>query len=359
MARAKTLKKINVRSHFSHRGNLVVKEYAQVGGDLTVDGDLTLHGPLFCLGRITVTGSLDAFEVMAGQGIEVSGDIKASALTDIYEGAYHPEGMKTVASIVSHFSPGFTAEVECEEDALDLIIDQATLGELESSAYERPYAIIVGGGCWVEGPLNANGPVSVGGHFSPDFCQVEGNIDVKTADIDEGDLSCHSIHAQKWVHVAGDLDCIEVSCQQLEVGGAVVVEENIDVTGGDTLEDDRRYRSTPAASGERKMKDVLASLHCHGDLKAGSITAGGSVLVDGKLHCSHGYLRADRSITSSGQITTSKNFGILAGLGVARTQWLQEGYVTAAVKPMRLLTGKYRPLARRRRYSSPKPATLK
>jgi predicted acyltransferase (DUF342 family) len=359
MARTKTLKKINVRSHFSHVGNLVVKEYAQVGGDLSVDGDLTLHGPLFCLGRIIVKGSLDAYEVTAGQGIETTGDIRASALVGIYDPVRAPDGIYEVASRIRYFSPGFTADVESDEDALEFIVDQATLDELESTAIEKTSAIMVTGDCWVEGPVKTNGDVSVEGHFSPDFCRVEGNIDVRTANVDEGDLSCHSIHAQEWLYVAGDLDAIEVSCQQLEVGGSTVVEENIDVTGGDTLEGDGRYRSISATRKDKQKKDVLASLHCHGDLKAGSITVGGSVLVDGDLHCSRGYLRADRNITSAGRITTSESFGILSGLGVARTQWLQEGYVTAAVEPLHLLTGAFRPLGRRPRYSSPKPARLK
>ena len=42
MARPKIVKKIKTRNHFVHVGDLLVTDYAQVGGDLTVDGNLTL-----------------------------------------------------------------------------------------------------------------------------------------------------------------------------------------------------------------------------------------------------------------------------------------------------------------------------
>lgn len=361
MARPKILKKIKTRSHFVHVGDLVVTDYAQVGGNLTVDGNLTLKGPLFCLGRIKVNGSLVAVEVMAGQGIEVSGDLEAYSLLDVYDGSSFSDGVEEVASQIAGFSPGFKVHTaECVEDALELISDPATLEELESEVGMNAYAIDVGGSCILDGPLHAYGGVSIGGHFSPDESHVEGHIEAGTVSVDEGDLDCYGLDVESWVHVAGDLYCTDVSCSHLDVEGSVVALEAVVVHGGDTIENDEDaapYRSKRVEAGT-ESKDVLASLHCSG-LKAGSVSAGGSILVDGRIECTHGYLRAGRSITASEKITSAKDFGILAGLDVARSLWLKEGYVCAPSKPQRLLTGTYRPIGKRRPYSDPKPARLK
>jgi len=360
MARPKIVKKIKTRNHFVHVGDLLVTDYAQVGGDLTVDGNLTLKGPLFCLGRIKVNGSLVAVEVMAGQGIEVSGDLEAHSLLYVYEACSFSDGVEEVARQIATFSPGFKADTECVEDALELISDPATLEELDSEGAVRVYAVQVSGSCILDGPLHAYGGVAVGGHFSPDECYVQGHIEAGTVCVDEGDLDCYGLDVESWVRVAGDLTCTDVSCSHLEVEGSVVAEEAVVVHGGDTMQDNKDaapYRSKRVEAGT-KSKGVLASLRCSG-LKAGSVSAGGSILVDGRIECTDGYLRAGRSITASEKISSAKDFGILAGLDVARSLWLKDGYVCAPSKPQRLLTGAYRSIGKRRPYSDPKPTRLK
>ena len=106
-----------------------------------------------------------------------------------------------------------------------------------------------------------------------------------------------------------------------------------------------------AGSGHDDLEEIApeqlrASLEC-GSIKAGSVSAAGSIRAEGPIHC-QGYLKAARSIIAGGPITPGKRHGVLAGLGIPRDHWLVSGYVCGPQKPARILTGVYRPLGRRR-----------
>lgn len=359
---ASTIKRkiIKSRCHVVIPGSLVLSGYAQVGGDLLVEGDLRVDGPLLCLGRLTVKGSLRAGDVIVGRGMEISGDMDATSVD-----ARGDCGMKTdlneVAQRIACWIPGLTPSDEKIDTALDWISDEATLCDLQEEFLPPGPAIKVGGRCTVAGWVRVIGSVQVGSHFNPDDCSVtSGNVCAETV-LTEGDLDCGGLYARRWVMVQGDLRCAVVECSQLETWGIAEADETIVATGGDTKSSetsaDGPYRSLELANDHAEMRDVVSSIRC-GTLKAGAVTAGGSILVEGPIDCA-GYLRASRSITSGGTITTGRQFGILAGLDVARPKWLTVGYVCAKAKPPRIRTGTYRTLAKRRTFSDPKPARLK
>lgn len=358
----RTVRRRNLKSrgHVQIAGNLVLSGYARVGGNFTVEGDLHIDGPLLCLGRLTVKGSLRAADVIVGQGMEVSGDVAAVSV-DAQVDCVTEADLSKVAQIIAVWTPNSSPSAAKIDSALKWIADETTVIELQDELLLSKPAIKVGGQCTVAGWVRTVGSVDVGGLFNPDDCSVTaGNIYAETV-LTEGDLDCGGLHVRRWVCVEGAVSCAEVKCSQLEAWGDAEVEMAIVATGRDTRDDQATgelpYRSIELDNDHAQTRDVLPSLRC-ASLKARAVTAGGSILVDGAIECA-GYLRAARSITSGGAISTGKQFGILAGLDVARPKWLAAGYVCAQTKPQRILTGTYRSLAKRQRGAAPKPARLK
>jgi predicted acyltransferase (DUF342 family) len=351
--KASTTRQRHLKStcHENFVGNLELREYAQVGGNLFVDGDLTVHGPLLCLGRLTVTGELFANEVVVGLGMEVGGDIRADSI-EAYAGYFSFDSdLQSAASNIAWRSRARKPRGATDDNGLEWITDASTLQDLEYQWYGDDVAITAGGDCIVAGPVIANGYVRVAGQFNPDDCWVHGDLYSRTV-LTEGDLYCYGHHnAKGWVRIEGELHVGKLQCRHLQVWTSVYGEEGIVVWGGDTVNGDDNYRSTAWDSEEhpKKKEEMLPSIECDGEISAESISAAGSIRADGSIEARGGHVRANGSITSAGSITVPKDFGILAGLDVARSRWLNEGYVCAPAKPMRILTGAYRPLARKRK----------
>lgn len=359
MARSFKRKNLASRGHVEIAGNLAITGYARVGGNLSVEGDLRVEGPLMCLGHLTVKGSLVASDVIAGQGLEVSGDVSADSI-DAHVCGDNDTALAEVAERIAFWTPGPKFDDSRKDSELDWLSDETTREDLLNESFWPEAAIKVGGRCVVAGLVKAAGAVEVGEQFNPDDCEVlGGNIYARTV-LTEGDLLCGGVHAEQWVRVEGDLRCAVVECSQIEAWGSVEVDESIVATGRDTRCSETRgdgiYRSPEIDAEDTRERDVLPSIRC-GALKARAVTAGGSILVDGAIECA-GYVRANRSITCGGTITTGKAFGILAGLDVARDKWQALGYVCASAKPLRILTGLFRSLAKSRRGDAPRPARL-
>lgn len=346
--------------HVECSGSLALKEYAQVGGNLFVDGDLTVHGPLLCLGRLKVTGDLFANQIVAGLGIEVTGDVRADSIEAFAGFSGGHEGLESAAGQIAFLSRARKPKGATFDNGLDWIADVPTRQDLEGQRYDHEEAISVGGNCIVAGQVNAAGSVRIAGQFNPDDCWLYGDLEAKTV-LTEGDLDCFgNLKASGWVCIEGSLHVQNLQCSHLQVGVSLHGEEAIEVRGGDTVNGEGSYRSTPWNHRRPpKNETVLTSIECGGEISAESISAAGSIRADGPIEAREGYVRANGSIASAGPINTHKDFGILAGLDVARSLWLQEGYVCAPTKPTRILTGAFRPLARKRKGQEPKPARLK
>jgi hypothetical protein len=360
---AKTIRRKNLKSrtHVVIAGNLALSGFARVGGHLTIEGDLRVDGTLACLGHLTVKGSLQAGQVLVGLGMDVAGDLRASSIW-AYGGWGREADLQSIAESIITWPTYLSPSDDVLARAVEMIVDESTLDELSVWFPWQLPVIKVDGDCSVAGLVRAFGCIEVGEHFNPDNCTVTGGIiSAKTVGID-GDLDCGSLYSQQWIFVEGDLNCSMVECSQLTTWGTANVYETIVATGGDTYCDgaspEVTYRSTEVDYNDKQTGDIDPSIQCGGQLVATAVTSGGSILVDDLIACK-GYLKANRTITCGGTITTGKQFGILAGLDVSRDKWLTDGYVCAAQKPLRILTGNYRPLGRRRRGSDPKPARLK
>ena len=359
MARSFQRKSLTSRRHVAIAGNLAISGFATVGGNLSVEGDLRVDGPLMCLGRLTVKGSLTARDVIVGQGMQVLGDVAADSI-DARVCGDDAAALAEIAERIAFWTPDRASSEQVSDEALDWMSDKSTQYDLLDDSLPSETAVKVGGRCVVAGRVSTVGSVDVGDQFNPDDCEViAGNVYAKTV-LTEGDLLCGGVHAARWVRVEGDLRCAVVECSQLEAWGSVEVDDAVVATGRDTRCSETRgegvYRSPEIDPGDAHERDVLPSIRC-AELKAGAVTAGGSILVDGVIE-SRGYVRANLSITSGGTITTGKAYGILAGLDVARDRWQASGYVCASARPVRILTGMFRALAKRRRGADPRPVRL-
>lgn len=336
-------------------GNLVLSDYAQVGGDLTVYGDLTVNGPVLCLGRLTVHGRLDAAAVVAGLGMEVSEDISAHCLC-AFGPAVAPDWLlDEAASEFAIRSRGRMPKGATTGNGLSWIVDAQTLDEIKENAASQDVALSVGGNCLVQDEMRVVGNVAVAGglqckEFSCDYSELSaGSVVIQGSMYCGGniavgrELRVEGILETSWsVDAAGKGLEGNIRCFYLEVGTAVTA-GSIMVLGEDyaNAEDERR-----------------CSLECHGDLKAESIASLGSISAAGSISCSFGNLRADGSIRSGSIISVEDGFAVYAGLDASADRWFEYGYVTAKAEPNALRSGVFRPPARTKRGEPPRPKKL-
>ncbi len=169
--------------------------------------------------------------------------------------------------------------------------------------------------------------------FNPDDCDVwSGSIDAES------------------IFVEGDLFSCNINCKkELEVQGDVNVDGFIDC--GQLL-------AATVSAGDITTSHVNGNIECDA-LMAENVTAQGAIICRGTIVC-RGYLRAQGCITASGEIKAGKDHGILAGTGVPRSAWLRAGYVCSPIRPRNILTGLYRPLAKRLKSSDDlRPARIR
>jgi cytoskeletal protein CcmA (bactofilin family) len=332
--RLKTLrrKRFVARGSDKLAGNLV-SGVVCVGGDFEVPGDLSAD--MVCvLGRLTVGGTLHADYVYTGMGIDVGGNLRCGTVqvqSSFGTWLNFDEIADTMAALCELNTRGddeFLTGVERVRD--DELLD------LVDAYYED--ALVVVGDCAMYGDTDIGGNVVVGGLFNPDDASIAGALEAGSI-FGEGDLRVTSsvdcktfVEVQGDVFLDGDLQCERVIYTHRLRADSVVV------FGAD---------------------DKKSSLCCLGDLEAGSIECGGSILVDGGSIRCEGYIRSPSWILATGTITAGRDHGVLAVLNVPRSQWLASGYVCAQAKPRNLLTGAFRPLGRTSKDSDgPRPARV-
>lgn len=357
-------------------GNLILSGYAQVGGDLTVEGDLEVEGPVFCLGRLLVKGRLHAEGVYVGLGMEVTEDVVVEGTIDACApGAATERSLELLAVQYAVHPQGHELDDAALGQGLEWLVDPATINGLRErlDGYGHRRAISVGRACRASGTYVV-GDVEVGQRFQAEYCSLAGDLKAEEVRILGGHLSASGdVIATRWVYADGSLEVANLVCSHLEAR-TVHASGEIKVSGGDTDEehwddadeDQDCYREVAWEDANRddghKLTERarLPSLRCGEEITAERVTAGGSIRVNGPIKCHGGYLKASGSITAAGKIAVHKDYGVLAGLGVSRRLWLQEGFVSAPSKPRNTLTGVFRPLAKRKnRGTDPKPARLK
>lgn len=325
--------KVVRRKNLFHRNHLVVPGDLRIGETLCVGGNLTVMGDLhasavYCLGRLVVHGEIRALTIYSGLGIEVKGDLHTVGLTSKGSTGSIPD-FDEIASYIVAWAVSPTKVVD---DPTSFLADEDVVFELEEyGCYSE--SVVVGGDCIVSGPVESHGNITVHGFFNPDDADILGATLSADRILVEGDLRAHN-----------------VSC-----AGLMEVEGVLEVPG--SVECNRLVADTIIAGD-------IGTRHCDGNidcvsLDAVNVTAGGSITCQGPITCA-GYLRAQGCITASGCITAGKDYGILAGLGVPRSEWLRAGYICGPTRPSNILTGLYRPLASRlKRFEDPRPARIR
>jgi cytoskeletal protein CcmA (bactofilin family) len=351
------------RGHVELHGNFRVSGEVVVGGNLTIHGDLECAGPVLCLGHIDVRGDLTVREMLiAGCGADVAGDLRAGSMI-LYAGSDDEDDFNRVADGILTWMSKPPKEDDLVLDSREYLADEEVVSWIAS---HQPHALEVKGDCFC-GRLEAAGHVFVSGHFQPDTVDAMGLCVSANSILAEGDVDCGDLDATRGIEIQGNLDCVSVDAKRLKVWGSARVEGALMVTEPDRAETDAgdRYLGWhdiyDAESGhdplERVAPEQLSPSLEAGSLDVGSVTAAGSIRVEGSIACRH-YLRANRSIIAGGVISTGKQHGILAGIGVPRDRWASTGYVSSSQRPQRVLTGVFRPLGRRRAGSVLKPAGL-
>lgn len=351
------------RRHLELHGNFRVSGQVVVGGDLTVHGDLECIGPVLCLGHIDVRGDLTVGDMLiAGCGADVSGDLRADCMR-LYTGSDDADDFNTVADGILAWMSKPPKEDELILDSREYLADEDVVSGI---AWHHPHALQVKGDCFCDS-LKASGHVYVAGHFQSDVVDALGACVSANSIYTEDDVVCGDLDVTRWIEILGDLHCVSVNASRLKVCGSARVEEAVIVTEPDRAETNAvdSYLGNAlydAESGhdpmERIAPEQLSPSLEAGSLDAGSVTAAGSISVEGSIVC-RCYLKANRSIIAGGPISTGKQHGILVGIGVPRDRWLKSGYVSAPQKPQRILTGVFRPLGRRRAGAILKPAGLR
>lgn len=351
------------RGHVELHGNLRVSGQVVVGGNLTVHGSLDCAGPVLCLGHIDVRGDLTAGEMLiAGCGANVAGDLRAGSMM-LYAGSDDEDEFNGVADGILAWMSKPPKEHDLIPGSRAYLADEEIISEI---TWHQPHALEVKGDCFC-GQVAAAGHVLVSGHFQPDAVDAMGLRVSANSIVAEGDVDCGDLDATRGIEIQGNLDCVSVDAKRLKVWGHARVEGTLMVSEPDRAETDEGdpYLGWQdiynAESGhdplERFPAEQLSPSLEAGSLDVGSVTAAGSIRVQGNIACRY-YLRANRSIIAGGPISTGKQHGILAGIGVPRDRWLKTGYVSASQKPQRILTGVFRPLGRRGAGAVLRPAGL-
>ena len=320
------------RKNLFHRNNLVISGNLCVSNTLCVGGNLTVIGDLdasevFCLGRLVVQGEIRALNVYTGLGVEVTGDLRTISLTAKGGSGFEPD-LDEVAQYIVAWA---VHKAEGVDDPTSYLADEEVLSELIEHTPSE--SVVVGGDCIVSGPVDIVGNIAVCGLFNPDETEVYA-----------GSVEAGTIFAE------GDFRADNVTCKGLfEVQGCLDVPGSIDCA---------QLIAFSVVSGDITTNNKEGNIDCE-SINAVSVTAHGSIMCRGPITCS-GYLSAHGCITAEGVIRAGKDHGILAGLGVSRSEWLRAGYVCSPVRPRNILTGLYRSLAnRRKKYEDPRPSRIR
>jgi hypothetical protein len=356
---ARTLRRKNLvsRRHVTLAGPAVLSGQACVGGNLTVEGDLTIDGELLCMGRITVRGTLRAgSDIVAGRGMEVHGSVRASAIEVFSTWDEFPDMEEAADAIARYLPEPPTDDDGVEVDAVARLVDDDTFTDIVGTGHI--YALLARSvDCIV---IRAKGAMRIDGSLDCSIVDALGMpLEVGSLYVDD-DLTCGLLEVAKDAGVGGDLYCVGLACDTLQLHGSAEVVEALRVRGPDMRPADGRHADgTPFdeidARGLERLRpgDLMPSLTCV-HLKAGSIEVRGSLYADGALHCD-GHLRADLGVTACEGLTTGPHHGVMAGLGVPTGLWHTLGCVSAPGPRPRVLTGEFRPLGRRGRDGTRRP----
>lgn len=297
--------------HVHISGDIKQKGTLVVGGTLTVDGDLEASD-VYCLGSMIVKGCVNTGNCHVGQSIEVGGDLRAMQIDNGYS-------IEDFADLLRFESVAPEIGLDDGEiisaEALELWLQPDVLDELEQlDLYDQAFEINVGGSLICYGlDLKAVG-VTIGKRLDVDAGEINCSLTVDELVL-EDDLSVYGHLICNTLSVGGNLMASKLTCH----GDAVV--------GG--------------------MLETHDDLSVQGTLEGGIITCGRNIQVGRWLTATkisaREYLKVGESVVCEETIQTGKDYGILAGLCVARNKWTTQGFVSAAKRPRNILSGAYVP----------------
>jgi len=300
------------RKHFTHtanvhiHGDVKIEERLVVGGNLVVDGNLTAH-EIYCVGKITVKGDVNFTQAYVGIAIHAGGSISGIGLN--------------VGFDAEHIATMMGLEVSFEDDDDTYYLDHLVHPDIASELdYERQNrmgeSVVIAGKFFDLCDIEVNsGDIEVGGYF---------NVD--TANILIGNLLAQSIYVDDDLFVGGSVDSSSDITVQGEIHSShILCIGNIDA----------------------------GSIKCDGSIDAvGFIQATGDIVADediqtrrwiatsGKIQAIK-FIKASECVVADKGIRAGNDYGVLAGVGLPRSQWLESGFISAPVKPRNILTGRF------------------
>lgn len=288
------------------QGDLLISTQILVGGDLLVDGDLEAE-EVFCLGKLTVTGSIRVQSLYVGQALDCGGDIEVEFLLKTGCGAEWMARMLELdqAKPAKDGSP-----------YMDKLVHPAILqrndhqevfggyGDIQALGYLACDVLDCHGNVQLDGVFDVVEVQYIGGHLTASEIEVAGDCNCKGEMFSETDIT-----------VAGSL-----------FAGSVTCEGNID-TGSIHSQGDI------SAWGYLRANEEISSLN--GEIHCGRWIATKSTIFAAK------YIKAGESVIGEKGISCGDDYGILAATTLRRSRWAKLGMVSAAKQPEHLLSGEF------------------
>lgn len=269
-----------------------------VGGNLVVEGDLKAR-EIYCLGSIRVAGNINAQTIVVGSAVHAGGVIVTANLVT-------GESVSEIAQRLGY--------ADAPIDYIDVLVDECTLENLETCG------------------------------------TTELDIAVKATGLRCDSISCHAC-----IEVDGDFVAENATFTHLVAGDVHVseslsacssVESRKDIFLGQGVQCGRLYSAGDlhADGGLEGIESVTARGHAFvdGNMDVGELEVGRWIACTGSVTCNR-YLNAGMQIVANGAIAAGRDYGILAGLAVPRSQWPIKGFISSPSRPKNILTGKYVP----------------
>ncbi|MBI3286037.1 MAG: polymer-forming cytoskeletal protein [Burkholderiales bacterium] len=286
------------------QGDVLIATQLVVGGDLLVDGDLEAE-EVFCLGKLTVTGNIHVQSLYVGQALDGGGNI---AVAYLLKTGCSAEWMARMLELdQTNPKPG--------SNYLDRLVHPAILQR------NAEHAHLLGG----------LGDIQALGHLACDDLDAQGNVQLDDALLAGEVLYIGGHLSARAIQVAGDCNCQgEVFCET------------------DIAADGALFAASLAVEGNL----AAASIHCSGNIATwGYLRATGEISsLNGEIDCARWiaskstlyaakYIKAGEAVVAEQGISAGKDYGILAGTALPRSDWEAAGFVSAKDKPRHILSG--------------------
>lgn len=305
---AKTLKRKQFAStgDVHIQGDVTITTQLIVGGDLLIDGDLIAE-EVFCLGKLTVTGDIQVQSLYVGNTLDAGGNMDVEFLIKTGCSA---EWMARMLEL-DQVKPGKDSGNFIEKLAHPAILARHAhndvfggFGDIQGLGYLSCADLDCHGNLQLDDDLEAGEVQFIGGHLAASAVHIA------------GDCNCEGeVFSETDIDVEGSLFAGNIICQGNLRAGAIGSQGDI------------------SAWGTIRAKGEISSLR--GEIHAGRWIASAATLYAAK------YIKAGESVIAEKGINCGKDYGILAGTTLPRTEWASHGMISARTKPRLILSGEF------------------